>query len=1064
MSGVDTMETRELVKASAGSGKTYQLTDRFIYLILRDFKPESIVALTFSRKAAGEFFDAILRKLAEAAKDDRARSELENKFGFEIPRDLVREKISTLLGAMNRLTLGTLDSFFFSVLSSAPLEHGLAVGFDLMDEASIRERWTACLRQCFEESIGESSLLIEAFARARMQSEDREFFPWVLELAISFRELFDRCPNPGAWGGVDDIWPDDSPWKLLPERYDYRSDCARCRSLFNNDEIEVQPELTEAAKKALGVALHDFESWTPGADLDRMKTGFRSLLKECGSKGLSISFKSRKDYEIFGELVPAIRRMSAYVVGEELRMCGARTQGIFSLLKKVVASYKKLVLERGGVTFSDLPLLLGHSEDELAKLNREYRLDRKYSHWMLDEFQDTSPGQWEVIEPLVEDVINEDEDFRMFFCVGDQKQAIYGWRGGDSRVFGYLEEKFRGRLAVNDMNLSWRSGQDVLGAVNQVFGAKSDPEVLVPRWKKSWKLHEASPKTQNLSGQVAWWTSSEEEDRMNGMVHLLRTIDPVQRGWTCAILTQKRKTARALVDFLRRELPGMPVEDEVGALPAKDNGFSQFLLSLLRACAHPTDQWAMGHLRMCPFIDADELPDLLNGVKKMVMEKGFAHFVKEWGKRALKHVDNEAKNFANRRMHETLALAVSLDRRGTKNIDLFIEAAQRSEASRGAMESSIRAMTIHGSKGLTFDMVIMPELDGDGLRSVGGHKSDNGIELYRSASASGIGFDWVLAKPKKIIQEADPHLSCQLDSDEQDAAFESLCKFYVGMTRPARGLYLFSDPYNPKSKSKNFIYLLAETLAEDYGDDPEVNGQVNQLVGDETSGLVLTHHSGNPEWWQEKANELTVIQPEESKEVKDLGHRKYRALSPVTPSRKVTFGVGVKELISAHRGTGQELGTEVHHLFERIEWWGSEVSVDEWINEHAPGKSATALGIFKRAMSDSGISKLFFPPPGKSEVWMERSFALQVGGTMIQGTFDRVVLKLGENGEAEEAEITDFKTDRLPAGQSENDLKELHREQLERYRQALQHLTGLPPGKICMTLLFTSLPKAVTWK
>ena len=211
---------------------------------------------------------------------------------------------------------------------------------------------------------------------------------------------------------------------------------------------------------------------------DRMKTGFRSLLKECGSKGLSISFKSRKDYEIFGELVPAIRRMSAYVVGEELRMCGVRTQGIFSLLKKVVASYKKLVLERGGVTFSDLPLLLGHSEDELAKLNREYRLDRKYSHWMLDEFQDTSPGQWEVIEPLVEDVINEDDDFRMFFCVGDQKQAIYGWRGGDSRVFGYLEEKFRGRLAVNDMNLSWRSGQDVLGAVNQVFGAKSVPEVL----------------------------------------------------------------------------------------------------------------------------------------------------------------------------------------------------------------------------------------------------------------------------------------------------------------------------------------------------------------------------------------------------------------------------------------------------------------------------------------------------------------------------------------------------------------------------------------------------------
>jgi ATP-dependent exoDNAse (exonuclease V) beta subunit len=57
---------------------------------------------------------------------------------------------------------------------------------------------------------------------------------------------------------------------------------------------------------------------------------------------------------------------------------------------------------------------------------------------MLDEFQDTSPSQWAVIEPLLEEVLYNPEDERMFFCVGDQKQAIYGWRGGDSRLFGYL--------------------------------------------------------------------------------------------------------------------------------------------------------------------------------------------------------------------------------------------------------------------------------------------------------------------------------------------------------------------------------------------------------------------------------------------------------------------------------------------------------------------------------------------------------------------------------------------------------------------------------------------------
>ena len=76
----NSIEKRELIKASAGSGKTYQLTDRFIYLILLGFKPESIVALTFSRKAAGEFFDAILRKLAKEEVSWR------NYLDFQSPR------------------------------------------------------------------------------------------------------------------------------------------------------------------------------------------------------------------------------------------------------------------------------------------------------------------------------------------------------------------------------------------------------------------------------------------------------------------------------------------------------------------------------------------------------------------------------------------------------------------------------------------------------------------------------------------------------------------------------------------------------------------------------------------------------------------------------------------------------------------------------------------------------------------------------------------------------------------------------------------------------------------
>ena len=112
-------------------------------------------------------------------------------------------------------------------------------------------------------------------------------------------------------------------------------------------------------------------------------------------------------------------------------------RGYIGLLEKVVNSYNQKVMEKGGITFSDLPILLSNSGDELERLNRNYRLDRKYEHWMLDEFQDTSPSQWQVIEPLLEEVLYDSEDSRMFFCVGDQKQAIYGWRGGFPIIWSF---------------------------------------------------------------------------------------------------------------------------------------------------------------------------------------------------------------------------------------------------------------------------------------------------------------------------------------------------------------------------------------------------------------------------------------------------------------------------------------------------------------------------------------------------------------------------------------------------------------------------------------------------
>jgi ATP-dependent helicase/nuclease subunit A len=122
----------KMILASAGSGKTYALTNRFVQLLAYGAPPERIVALTFTRKAAGEFFDEILNKLARAARD----AEVAARIGAEIgepslgPADFLR-MLRVMVGSMHRLSLGTLDGFFARVVRAFPLELGLGGDFEI---------------------------------------------------------------------------------------------------------------------------------------------------------------------------------------------------------------------------------------------------------------------------------------------------------------------------------------------------------------------------------------------------------------------------------------------------------------------------------------------------------------------------------------------------------------------------------------------------------------------------------------------------------------------------------------------------------------------------------------------------------------------------------------------------------------------------------------------------------------------------------------------------------------------------------------------------------------------
>src|SRR5687767_8097419 len=205
-----------MILASAGSGKTYALTNRFVELLARGASPDRIVALTFTRKAAGEFFDEILNKLARAAKDRRFAAKLARDIDAPdlAPLDFLR-MLRGVTDAMHRLRLGTLDSFFARIARAFPFELGLEGDFEILEEFSARMERQRVLRRMFThagELDAAQKEFIEAFKRATFGAEEKQLAPKLDAFLDAHQERYLEASDAAHWGDPGRIWPQGNPW------------------------------------------------------------------------------------------------------------------------------------------------------------------------------------------------------------------------------------------------------------------------------------------------------------------------------------------------------------------------------------------------------------------------------------------------------------------------------------------------------------------------------------------------------------------------------------------------------------------------------------------------------------------------------------------------------------------------------------------------------------------------------------------------------------------------------------------------------------------------------------
>lgn len=1046
----------EMILASAGSGKTYALTTRFIALLATGVAPERIAALTFTRKAAGEFFDEILTRLADAASSGAAAGELSravDRPGLG-PAEFGK-LLRTVADAMPRLMLGTLDGFFAGVVRAFPLELGLAGEMQILDTPAAAEEVRRVMGRMFavtrSRNAGQDAIL-DAFKLATLGVEEKAVTRLLDRFLEDYHELYRAAGDPDAWGNGQRIWPGGFPWGDgggEPE--------GRVRVLLDWVANEGASMAAGQPARWEGFARACLE-WSPGSPLPRKLSYIVENVLEAGTEfaeGRGSVTIERKPQNPPAPVCEAVLGLVHRVVALELGRRITATKGIASLLREFDAAYDAEVRRSGRLTFSDVLELLGASrvlegdgDDDAGRRAVEFRLDGRIDHWLLDEFQDTNRRQWQVLEGLIDEAVQDPSGSRSFFYVGDVKQAIFSWRGGDPRLFRHVFGRYsaggRGAIHERELNRSFRSGEAIITFVNRVFGAADAVSNVfaeaAANWKQVWRSHESA--VPERKGQAALLVADGEDGRFRTTLELIRSLDPVARGFSCAVLVQKNNTATRMAEFLRRA-GGIAAVAESDLMIGKDNPWSATFVSLLRAAAHPGDSVSWHHLQTTPArVWLGDLgvttPDQLSRrILAQVGERGYESLASAWLEGMEKFLKDD-DSFTRRRAGQLIVAAREFDEGGGGSVAAFIRFLESSSVRESEGADVVRVMTIHKSKGLGFDIVILPDLEGTGLA-----QRRDGPAVSKGGDGA---VEWILEYPGGWIAENDPRLREYLGQAKGEACFENLALLYVAMTRAKRGLYAIITPPG-KSKARSYPRFLADAVGGKVGEIAVGSGSFQAVfaTGDSTWLADGGHAEPPPAWRPETVS---------------------TALAVNRPVRRVASAVGGKserlaEILSAERGLGAKHGIALHELLAEIEW-SDGLDISRWSSGAMQRGVAGGVAGEAAALLGAPESREVFARPGKGWVALrECPIEALVDGVWVSGVIDRMVVARDAEGRIREARIYDFKSDRIWDETEQNRLVKRYSAQMETYRRLMATATGLTNQSVRAGLVFTKVARLI---
>ena len=510
---------------------------------------------------------------------------------------------------------------------------------------------------------------------------------------------------------------------------------------------------------------------------------------------------NRKDVFFNGDEANALRRGLGAMLGFAVRKKLELAKGVRRLIAEYEKEYSVRVRNKGRLVFADVPRLVAKL-DLSKRLDIEYRLDSRIDAWALDEFQDTSREQWKALSNLIGEAAQNPGD-RSVFIVGDRKQAIYGWRNGDVDIF--VREIASGAYEVDSLVKSYRFGPAVTEAINRVF-ASGRLSADFPEWKCP--VHEAAHADRTGLVQKVEAATAAMESFVDPVYNALKAVDPSARGISAAILVRGNKFGEYLASELkRRGLEGVVWEGETKAV---DTPALNAFLDLVGLADHPGDAKAYRHFATTPLAKAMHpggLPSaeaLSCAMAGEFAAKGLVRVLRDL-RAALPEASEEAWNVATEeRFGEMLRAAGEFEnvRDGSMGVSAFLGFLASRTRRCVAEKGRIKVVTIHRSKGLGFDYVVLPLYE---PKSLDGAK--------RSALS---GEGWIMPDPGAAVAKRVPVLAEAAKARDSREWLEALCVYYVAMTRAKRSMTIVVSP--PSQSARRFSDYVRECLPDEIGD------------------------------------------------------------------------------------------------------------------------------------------------------------------------------------------------------------------------------------------------------